>query len=90
MTNSPSAEHILQEIREDNCSGAAQLAHKGAQLLLECLKSEKAEEIWALGKALVDAQPSMGPMVNLVNHLFHAIESLEDPQAIKEKGTASV
>lgn len=86
----PSLEELLQQIREDNRSGAAQLAEKGAQLLLACLKSEDAEEIWALGKALVDAQPSMAPMVNLINHLFEAIESLEDPQAIKEKGTASV
>jgi translation initiation factor eIF-2B subunit delta len=90
MIRSPSAEHILQEIREDNSSGAAQLAQKGAQLLLACLKSEKAEEIWALGKALIDTQPSMAPMVNLVNHLFEAIESLEDPHAIREKGTAAV
>jgi translation initiation factor 2B subunit (eIF-2B alpha/beta/delta family) len=90
MISSPSAEHILQEIREDNRSGAAQLAQKGAELLLACLKSEKTEEIWTLGRALVNAQPSMAPMVNLVNHLFHAIESLEDPKAIKEKGTAEV
>jgi translation initiation factor eIF-2B subunit delta len=90
MRNSPSAEHILQEIREDNSSGAAQLAQKGAQLLLECLKSEKAEEIWALGKALVDAQPSMAPMVTLVNHLFEAIDALPDKQSIKEKGIAAV
>jgi translation initiation factor eIF-2B subunit delta len=90
MRNSPSAEHILQEIREDNRSGAAQLVQKGAQLLLACLKSEKAEEIWTLGKALVDAQPSMAPMVNLVNHLFHAIDALQDQQSIKEKGIAAV
>ena len=90
MKNSPSAEYILQEIREDNSSGAAQLAQKGAQFLLDCLKSDKAEEIWALGRALVDAQPSMAPMVNLVNHLFQAIESLEDPQVIREKGRAAV
>jgi translation initiation factor 2B subunit (eIF-2B alpha/beta/delta family) len=81
---------LLQHIREDNRSGAAQLAQKGAQFLLACLKSERAEEIWASGKALIDAQPSMAPMVNLVNHLFAAIESLEDQQAIKEKGITAV
>jgi translation initiation factor eIF-2B subunit delta len=90
MTRSPSAEHILQEIREDNRSGATQLAQKGAQLLLDCLKSEKAEEIWALGKALIDAQPSMAPMVNLVNCLFAAINALEDPQAVRDKGSVAV
>jgi translation initiation factor eIF-2B subunit delta len=90
MKGSASLEELLQQIREDNRSGAAQLAQKGAQLLLACLKSERAEEIWALGKALVDAQPSMAPMVNLVNHLFEAIESLQDQQSIKEKGIAAV
>jgi translation initiation factor eIF-2B subunit delta len=90
MTSSSSAEHILQEIREDNRSGAAQLAQKGAQLLLACLKSEKAEEIKTQGRALIDAQPSMAPMVNLVNRLFEAIDALEDPQAIREKGKAAV
>ncbi|MBN1254950.1 MAG: translation initiation factor eIF-2B [Deltaproteobacteria bacterium] len=90
MIRFPSAEHILRKIREDNRSGAAQLAQKGAQLLLDCLKIEKAEEIWALGKALIDAQPSMAPLVNLVNCLFAAINALEDPQAIREQGTAAV
>jgi translation initiation factor eIF-2B subunit delta len=90
MTSSPSAEHILQEIREDNRSGAAQLARKGAQLLLDVLKEETIEEVRVLGKALVAAQPSMAPMVNLVNHLFHAIESVKDPHAVREQGAATV
>lgn len=90
MTGSPSAEHILQEIREDNRSGAVQLAEKGAQLLLAVLKKGMIEEVRALGKALIDAQPSMASMVNLVNHLFEAIEALEDPHVIKEQGIAAV
>jgi len=94
MKGSLSPEKVLQGIREDKASGAAQLAKKGAQLLLACLKGEIGghlpEEILAVGRALVDAQPSMAPMTNLVNHLFEAIESLKDPQAIREKGTAAV
>ena len=90
MKSSPSAEQILQEIREDNRSGAAQLAGKGAQLLLGVLKGGKVGEIRTMGKALLDAQPSMAPMVNLVNQLFAAIDVLEDQQAIKEKGIAAV
>jgi translation initiation factor eIF-2B subunit delta len=79
------------EIRQDTRSGAAELAQKGAKLLLEALlKQGKGEEIRALGKALVDAQPAMAPMLNLVNYLFHATESLHDPQAIQEKGRAAV
>jgi len=94
MISFPSAEQILQGIREDNSSGAAQLAHKAAQLLLAYLKGEGGghlpQEILSVGRALVDAQPSMAPMTNLVNHLFEAIESLKDPQTIREKGTVAV
>jgi translation initiation factor eIF-2B subunit delta len=90
MKGFASLEELLQEIREDNRSGAAQLAQTGAQLLLGVLKQGKAEEIRALGRTLVDAQPSMAPMTNLVNQLFAAIDALEDPQAIREQGKAAV
>jgi len=81
---------VLWEIRENTSSGAAELAEQGAKLLLDALKQGQGKEIRALGRALIDAQPAMAPMLNLVNHLFHAIESLQDPQAIKEKGRAAV
>jgi translation initiation factor eIF-2B subunit delta len=90
MNGSASLEEFLLEIREDNVSGATHLVRKGAQFLLNCLQEGKAEEIWALGRALIDAQPSMAPMVNLVNHLFDAIESFKDPQSIQEQGIAAV
>ena len=94
MRGSPSlpleAGEVLQEIKADNRSGAAQLAQRGAQLLLDVLKQGSAEEVRVLGKALVDAQPAMAPMVNLVNHLFQAVESLKDPHAIREKGRVAV
>jgi translation initiation factor 2B subunit (eIF-2B alpha/beta/delta family) len=80
----------LWEIREDTSSGAAEIAEQAAKLLLDALKQGKGDEIRALGKALIDAQPAMAPMLNLVNYLFHAIESIHDPQAIKEKGRAAV
>jgi translation initiation factor eIF-2B subunit delta len=80
----------LWEIKGDTSSGAAEIAEQGARLLLEALQQGKAEQIKALGKALIDAQPAMAPIINLVNQLFHAIESLQDPQAIKEKGRAAV
>jgi translation initiation factor eIF-2B subunit delta len=90
MKGFASLEELLRQIREDNSSGAAQLAHKGAQLLLDVLNEEKDEEIIALGRALIDAQPSMAPMINLVNQLFAAIDALEDQQSIKKKGIAAV
>ena len=63
MRGSPSPEEALREIRQDTRSGAAELAQKGAELLLDALKQARADEIRALGKALVDAQPTMAPMV---------------------------
>jgi len=80
----------LWEIKKDTSSGAAELAEQGAELLLDALKQGRGDEIRALARALIDAQPAMAPMLNLVNHLFHAISSIQDPQAIREKGTTAV
>jgi translation initiation factor 2B subunit (eIF-2B alpha/beta/delta family) len=80
----------LWEIRADTSSGAAEIAEQAARLLLEALQQGRADEIRVLGKSLIDAQPAMAPMVNLVNYLFHAIESLQDPQAIKKNGRTAV
>jgi translation initiation factor eIF-2B subunit delta len=80
----------LWEIRGDTSSGAAEIAQKGATLLLDALKQARGEEIKSVGRGLIDAQPAMAPIFNLVNHLFHAIEPLHDPQAIREKGRAAV
>jgi translation initiation factor eIF-2B subunit delta len=80
----------LWEIREDTRSGAAEIAEQAAKLFLDALQQGQGAEIRALGRALIDAQPAMAPMLNLVNYLFHAIESLQDPQAIQEKGRAAV
>jgi translation initiation factor 2B subunit (eIF-2B alpha/beta/delta family) len=80
----------LWEIKKDTSSGAAELAEQGAKLLLDALKQGQGMEIRTLGRALIDAQPAMAPMLNLVNYLFHAIESIQDPQAIREKGKIAV
>ena len=80
----------LWEIKKDTSSGAAEIAEQAAKLLLDALKQGKGDEIRALGRALIDAQPAMAPMLNLVNYLFHAIESIQDPQAIREKGKIAV
>jgi len=90
LARSPSPEEVLEEIRQDRYSGAAELAQQGAKLLLDALKQGRADEIRTLARALIDAQPAMAPMLNLVNHLFYAIESIQDPRTIREKGTAAV
>jgi translation initiation factor 2B subunit (eIF-2B alpha/beta/delta family) len=80
----------LWEIKGDTSSGAAEIAEQAAKLLLDALEQAQGAQIRALGRALIDAQPAMAPMVNLVNHLFHSIQSIEDPQQIREKGRAAV
>jgi translation initiation factor eIF-2B subunit delta len=92
-TSSSVIEEVLQEIKADTHSGAAELVKRGAKLLLDMLKQggpDETEEIKAVGQALLDAQPAMAPMVNLVNHLFHAIDALQDPITISEKGRTAV
>jgi translation initiation factor 2B subunit (eIF-2B alpha/beta/delta family) len=80
----------LWEIKGDTSSGAAEIAKQAAELLLDALQQGQGEQIKALGRGLIDAQPAMAPMVNLVNHLFHAVESIQDPQQMREKGRAAV
>ncbi len=94
MKISPSVEEVLQEIRDDNLSGATQLTQRGAKLLLEYLRSGDEEDLSVgiryLARDLVAAQPAMAPMVNLANHLFQVIEVVEDPLEIRSKGIAAV
>ncbi len=94
MKGSPPIKEVLQEIRGDHLSGATQLAERAAKFLLDYLKGwiegELLVEIRSLGRDLVAAQPAMAPMVNLVNQLFRATETLEDPLEIKRRGIAAL
>jgi translation initiation factor eIF-2B subunit delta len=94
MNVSPSVTEILKEIRSDNLSGASQLAEKTARFLLDFLRDSSEEElllqIRTLSRALVDTQPSMAPIVNLVDHLFQATKGLDDSPEIKEKGILAI
>jgi translation initiation factor eIF-2B subunit delta len=88
--SSSAIEEALQAIKADTHSGAAELAAKGGGLLLAVLRQGGLEEITAVGQALLDAQPAMAPMVNLVNHLSRTIESIRDPVTIREKGKMAI
>jgi len=94
MNVSPSVKEFLKEIRSDTLSGASQLAAKAARLLLDFLRDGSEDELVlqtrTLSRALVDAQPSMAPIVNLVNHLFRAIEGLNDSLEIKARGISAI
>jgi len=77
-------------IAADNRSGAAQIAARAADILLrrattgEAASSEAfRQEILATGWALIQAQPAMAPLVNLVNTLLWKIEEQESPSELR-------
>lgn len=75
----------IEEIREDRRSGAAELARKAAQqfrLWIEGWTGDTREpfqeEVLHWGRALIDAQPAMVPLRQLVNQVLQALEGVED------------
>lgn len=72
-------------IREDRLSGARELAQKGAQVLITLAEESRAasgkefqKELLKTGQALIRAQPSMAPLVNLVNSSLFALQEEVD------------
>jgi translation initiation factor eIF-2B subunit delta len=58
----------LDEIRKDRASGAARLTVRAASLLVEYAESAP-EDIPEIAQALIEAQPSMAPIYNLVRRV---------------------
>jgi translation initiation factor eIF-2B subunit delta len=76
--------NILRLIKEDKTSGASSLYEKALhafKLFFEELKTDSKNELISrfteLGKDLIEAQPSMAPMINLVNEIALLLESDE-------------
>ena len=55
----------IEEIRRDNLSGAAELAKRAARALAEWAPGRARDEIVAVLRALIAAQPRMAPMLHL-------------------------
>ena len=77
-------------IRDDRLSGAWELARKGARVLVALAKGSKAvsaeefqRELLDAGQALIKAQPSMAPLVNLVNRSLFAVQEEIDLEEAK-------
>jgi translation initiation factor 2B subunit (eIF-2B alpha/beta/delta family) len=75
-------ELLVEPIRADNTSGAAELARKAAMAVLEWLAHAVSmtfpawkTELLAFATALYRAQPAMAPLFNLVNNVLLALES---------------
>jgi len=80
----------IKAIRDDRLSGARELAQEGAHLLIALAEGSKAasgeelrRELLETGQALVRAQPSMAPLVNLVNRSLFAVQEEIDLEEAK-------
>ncbi len=65
---------LLREIRDDHQSGASEITEKAAKCLVTSVESFKGgtkenfmEELSRMGHAIIEAQPAMAPLFNLVN-----------------------
>lgn len=72
-----SIDELIEEIRRDNRSGAAELTRRAVQVLSLLVNSEKSKdaawlrnEIRRVSRALAAAQPSMASIINLANQIF--------------------
>ncbi len=71
---------LIEQIRADNTSGAAELERRGIQALrLAADAAADAEDpvgaLWELGRKLLEARPSMAPFVAIVNEALSAAEA---------------
>lgn len=80
----------IRAIRDDRLSGARELAQKGACLLVALAERSRAVsgeefrgELLQTGQALIKAQPSMAPLLNLVNRSLFAIQEAMDLEEAK-------
>ena len=83
-------ERVIDTIRSDNTSGAAELARTAAIAVLEWIDQTASmplhawkKELLAIAPGLYMAQPAMAPLFNLVNDILLAVESTafqEEPQ----------
>jgi translation initiation factor eIF-2B subunit delta len=84
-------ERVIDTIRADNTSGAAELARTAALAVLEWTDQTASmpphawkKELLAIAPGLYMAQPAMAPLFNLINDILLAVESTafqEAPQA---------
>ncbi len=80
----------IQEIRADNRSGAAEITKRAPDVFVEFSKikiSRKADFLsllYQVSRELIDSQPSMAPIINLVNRVLVRVEELNDLKDMRE------
>jgi translation initiation factor 2B subunit (eIF-2B alpha/beta/delta family) len=75
---------LVEAIRQDTISGAAELAERAVGAIDQWLDQSGSmpftdwrQDLFTLGRALVAAQPSMAPLFNLANEVFLAVDSAQ-------------
>ena len=73
----------IGELAEDHTSGAAEIAVRASQVLVTFVDQSEAEDadsfmgqLVTTGRALIQAQPSMAPLFNLVNSIVGSVEGV--------------
>jgi translation initiation factor eIF-2B subunit delta len=80
----PTIVALIREVAEDNTSGAVELTKKATQALLHFSDETRAQdlsqflsELMTAGRELIQAQPSMAPLFNLVNSVLSSLDTAE-------------
>jgi translation initiation factor eIF-2B subunit delta len=81
----------IGELADDHTSGAVEIATRAASVLLLFVAEAEAEDehsfqrqLVAAGKALIQAQPSMAPLFNLVNSVIAGVQGARDLEAARK------
>jgi translation initiation factor eIF-2B subunit delta len=85
-------EDLVEQIRRDNVSGAAQITRKAVKALILWSQKRKRvssnqlnEELLARGTSLIEAQPSMASIFNLVNRVLLSVENLKEGEQVRRE-----
>jgi translation initiation factor 2B subunit (eIF-2B alpha/beta/delta family) len=83
---------LIEPIRTDRTSGAAELAKRAAMAVMEWIEHTASTpnpgwqaELKAFAFALYGAQPSMAPFFNLVNNILLGLEACDAPELIRPR-----
>lgn len=91
-----SVQALIGELAADNTSGAVEIATRAAEALVLFAGEADAQDatsfLWQLvstGKALIQAQPSMAPLSNLVNSVIASVQGARDVDSARRAASTT-
>ena len=91
-----SVQALIGELAADNTSGAVEIATRAAEALVLFAAEADAQDassfLWQLvstGKALIQAQPSMAPLFNLVNSVIASVQGACDVDSARRAASTT-